>query len=140
MADNIESSENSTASTPIRMSTYEGRPSTPRWSIYQQSPALIKKQLQDQLNEKANQIKMATELSQALAKQQTELEQRIQELDQTQGDEVPQELKDKLVELEKQASVFEANTAKVFLGTKGLASVRNNFHKFYKIYLYLYLY
>ncbi|GBB85553.1 hypothetical protein RclHR1_12040005 [Rhizophagus clarus] len=130
MADSIESSENSIASTPIRMSTYEGQgpdivvssPSTPRRSIYMQTPAAIKKQLQDQLNEKENQIRMTAELGQALVKQQNELEQRIQELDQTQGDEVPQELKDKLAELEKQANALEANTAKVFLGTKGLTS------------------
>jgi hypothetical protein len=133
MADSIESSENSIASTPIRMSTYEGpdivvsSPSTPRRSIYVQTPAVIKKQLQDQLNEKASQIQMTAELGQALVKQQAELEQRIRELDQTQGDEVPQELKDKLAELEKQANALEANTAKVFLGTKGLPSVRNNF-------------
>ena len=131
MTDTIESSENSTASTPLRMSTYEGpgpdivvsSPSTPRRSIYMQSPAAIKKQLQDQLNEKANKIQLTAKLGQALVEQQSELEQRIQELDQTQGDEVPQELKDKLTELEKHVNALEEDTAKVFLGTKGLPSV-----------------
>ncbi|RIA96933.1 meiotic cell cortex C-terminal pleckstrin homology-domain-containing protein [Glomus cerebriforme] len=123
MADTIESNENSTASTPIRMSTHEGlgpdivvsSPSTPRRSIYLQSPAAIKKQLQDQLNEKENQIQMTAELGQTLVKQQTELEQRIKELDQTQGEEVPQELRDKIAELEK---ALEATTPKV----RGLTS------------------
>jgi hypothetical protein len=132
MSDTIESSENSNASTPLRMSTHEGpgpdivvsSPSTPRRSIYQQqSPAAIKKQLQDQLNEKANQIQMTAKLGEALLEQQSELEQRIQELDQTQGDEVPQELKDKLAELEKHVNALEEDTAKAFLGNKSLPSV-----------------
>src|SRR3954447_25583940 len=130
MTDTIESSENSTASTPLRMSTHEGlgpdivvsSPSTPRRSIYLQTPATIKKQLQDQLNEKANQIQMTAKLGQALVEQQSELEQRIRELEQTQGDEVSQELKDKLAELEKQVNALEESTAKVFLG-KGIPSV-----------------
>ena len=84
--------------------------------------ATIKKQLQDQLNEKANQIQLTAKLGQALVEQQSELEQRIRELEQTQGDEVSQELKDKLAELEKQVNALEESTAKVFLG-KGLPSV-----------------
>ncbi|CAI2178463.1 1096_t:CDS:2 [Funneliformis geosporum] len=126
-------SENSSiSSTPLRMSTHEGQgpdivvssPSTRR-SVYlniAQPPEAIKKQLQDRLNEKSQKIQMTAELGQALLKQKSELEQRIQELDQTQGDEVPQEIKDKLTELEKQAKLLETTTAKVFLGSKGLSS------------------
>ena len=136
MADTIESNETSAASTPLsRMSTYEGPGpdivvSTPRRSLYLQSPEVIKKQLQDQLAEKANQIQSTAELGQALVRQQSLLEQRIHELGQTHDDEIPQDLKDRLIELERQASALDANTgklAKLILGPKGLASVRNNF-------------
>ncbi|CAG8613961.1 8022_t:CDS:2, partial [Funneliformis mosseae] len=57
---------------------------------------------------------------QALVKQKSELEQRIRDLDLAQGDEIPQDLKDKLIELEKQAKIIDATSAK--LGYKGLSS------------------
>ncbi|RIB13610.1 hypothetical protein C2G38_2197346 [Gigaspora rosea] len=88
-----------------------------------QSAEALKKHLQEQLNENANKIQMTAELGAALVKQQTELESQIQELDKTQGDEVPQELKNKLVELEKTAKALDANAAKVFLDTKGLGEI-----------------
>ncbi|CAJ0907437.1 6377_t:CDS:10 [Entrophospora sp. SA101] len=79
----------------------------------------LKKQLLEQFNEQADQIQMTAELGAALVKQQAELEQRINELNQTEGDEVPLELKNKLDELEREAKNLDANTAKVFLGAKG---------------------
>lgn len=85
-----------------------------------QSVTLLKKQLLEQFNEQADQIQMTAELGAALVKQQAELEQRINELNQTEGDEVPLELKNKLEELEREAKALDANTAKVFLGAKGL--------------------
>ncbi|CAG8720442.1 9948_t:CDS:2, partial [Dentiscutata erythropus] len=120
MVDNIHNRDydnlgpNIIVSSPSRQHVYIGNI---------QSTAELKKHLQEQINENANKIQMTAELGAALVKQQTELESQIQELDKTQGDEVPQELKNKLVELDKAAKALDANAAKVFLDTKGLAEI-----------------
>ncbi|CAG8459865.1 5490_t:CDS:2 [Racocetra persica] len=117
MVDNIDNRDydnlgpDIVVSSPLRQSVY---------SSNIQSAMALKKQLQEQLNENANKIQMTAELGAALVKQQTELESQIQDLDKTHGDEVPQELKNKLIDLEKTARALDANAAKVFLGTKGL--------------------
>ncbi|CAG8527607.1 9436_t:CDS:2 [Diversispora eburnea] len=62
---------------------------------------------------------VTAELGKTLVKQQQELEKQIQEIDKTEGDEVPQDLKDKLTSLEQEVNSLKANTAKVFFGNKG---------------------
>ncbi|CAG8448840.1 12196_t:CDS:2, partial [Cetraspora pellucida] len=120
MVDNIDNRDydnlgpDIVVSSPLRQSVYTGNI---------QSAMALKKQLQEQLNENANKIQMTAELGAALVKQQTELESQIQELNKTHGDEVPQELQNKLVDLEKAARTLDANAAKVFLGTKGLTEI-----------------
>ncbi|CAG8580180.1 11073_t:CDS:2, partial [Racocetra fulgida] len=120
MVDNIDNRDydnlgpDIVVSSPLRQSVYINNI---------QSAMALKKQLQEQLNENANKIQMTAELGAALVKQQTELESQIQDLDKTHGDEVPQELKNKLIDLEKTARTLDANAAKVFLGTKGLTEI-----------------
>ncbi|RHZ90036.1 hypothetical protein Glove_9g155 [Diversispora epigaea] len=95
-------------------------PSTTRRSVYlSNSPISIKKQLQDQIKEQANLIQVTAELGKTLVKQQEELEKQIQEIDKTEGDEIPQNLKDKLTSLEQEVNSLKASTAKVFFGNKG---------------------
>ncbi|CAG8659120.1 8951_t:CDS:1, partial [Scutellospora calospora] len=128
MADNIDNNDNnlSSATPRARLTNSEGRgsdpeitvssPPTPRRSLYisnAQSMAALKKQLQDQLTENNS-------LSNALQKQQSELEKQIKELDKSDSNEVPQELKNKLADLEKEARAIDANTEKV-LGSKNLS-------------------
>ncbi|RIB29118.1 meiotic cell cortex C-terminal pleckstrin homology-domain-containing protein [Gigaspora rosea] len=80
---------------------------------YTRSVSVLKRQLQNQLNENANQIWMITDLSNAFLKQQLELEDRIRELNLTEGDEISQELKDKLTEYEKGSRALNENVARV---------------------------
>ncbi|CAG8510720.1 23217_t:CDS:2 [Cetraspora pellucida] len=120
--DNIDNNENLASVTPRPRLNTEGRGSdtTSRRSFYlsnqAQSPAVLKKQLQDQLNENAD-------LAAALVKQQSELQDQIKALDSTEGNEVPQELKNKLADLEKEAGAIHESSAKVLLGSKSLQDV-----------------
>ncbi|CAG8463302.1 4749_t:CDS:2 [Cetraspora pellucida] len=75
--------------------------------------SVLKKQLHSQLNENANQIQLIADLNTAFVKQQSELLSRIQELDLTQGDEISQELKDKLTEFEKGSKALNETIVKV---------------------------
>ncbi|CAG8491748.1 32759_t:CDS:2, partial [Racocetra persica] len=122
MADSIDNNENQASVTPRPRLNTEGRGSdtTSRRSFYSNnaSTAALKKQLQDQLNENATQMQATTDLAAALAKQQSELENQIKALDKTEGNEVPQELKNKLADLEKEAGAIYESSAKVFLGSK----------------------
>ncbi|CAG8621192.1 15966_t:CDS:2, partial [Racocetra fulgida] len=128
MADSIDNNENQASVTPRPRLNTEGRGSdtTSRRSFYSnsaQSTAALKKQLQDQLNENATQMQATTDLAAALAKQQSELENQIKALDKTEGNEVPQELKNKLADLEKEAGAIYESSAKVFLGSKSQPDV-----------------
>ncbi|KAF0455827.1 anucleate primary sterigmata protein a [Gigaspora margarita] len=80
---------------------------------YTRSVSVLKRQLQNQLNENANQIWMISDLSNAFIKQQSELEDRIRELNLTEGDEISQEFKDKLTEYEKGSRALNENVARV---------------------------
>ncbi|CAG8579426.1 12923_t:CDS:2, partial [Racocetra persica] len=73
----------------------------------------LKKQLLYQLNESANQIQMISDLNTAFVKQQSELLSKIGELDLTKGDEISQELKDKLSEFEKGSNALNETIIKV---------------------------
>ncbi|CAG8538048.1 5747_t:CDS:2 [Racocetra fulgida] len=80
----------------------------------------LKKQLLYQLNENANQIQMISDLNTAFVKQQSELLSRIRELDLIEGDEISQELNDKLTEFEKGSKALNetiVNVLKEFLMT-----------------------
>ncbi|CAG8835006.1 703_t:CDS:2, partial [Gigaspora margarita] len=80
---------------------------------YTRSVSVLKRQLQNQLNENANQIWMISDLSNAFIKQNSELEDRIRELNLTEGDEISQEFKDKLTEYEKGSRALNENVARV---------------------------
>ncbi|CAG8549371.1 9314_t:CDS:2, partial [Acaulospora colombiana] len=129
--DSVETSDNSNSATPnLKVNSSDGlgpdivvsSPVTqsPRRTIYI-SAALIKKQLQDQLNENVLQIEKTANLGNALVRQKNELEERIKELDKTEDDEVPQDLKDRIAALEQDAKALNANTAEILVGSKGLA-------------------
>ncbi|CAG8451858.1 10255_t:CDS:2 [Acaulospora morrowiae] len=127
--DNVESSDNSSPATPTsRVNDSDGiKPDivvsspvthSPRRTIYG-STALIKKQLQDQLNETALQLEKTANLGSALLKRKTEMEERMKELDKTEDDEVPQDLRDRIAALEQEAKALDTNTADAFIGAKG---------------------
>lgn len=120
--------QNLTGANPrIRVSNNDGTVSpSQRRSLYlanNQSPIELKKKLQDQLSEKSNQIRLTAEYGAALVQQQEQIEQRIRELEETQGDVIPPELQNKLAQLEKEAMSLEADTRKVFMGVAAVSSV-----------------
>ncbi|CAG8767088.1 23483_t:CDS:2, partial [Dentiscutata erythropus] len=92
---------------------------------YTKSVTVLKRQLQSQLNEKSSQLWMITDLSTAFLKQQTELENRLQELYLTEGDEISQELKDKITEHEKGSRALNENVVKVLKEFLMASSVRD---------------
>ncbi|CAG8542494.1 1435_t:CDS:2 [Acaulospora morrowiae] len=86
------------------------------------SVALIKEQLESRLNKNANQIQIAAKSNTALVKQQIKLEERIQELDRTEGDKVSQALKDRLVAFEQEMKALDVE---IFQGTRVLLKGTN---------------
>ncbi|CAG8525212.1 18540_t:CDS:2 [Dentiscutata erythropus] len=154
MADNIDNNDYLSVTPSLRVNNSEGRgsdaditvptppissppissPPTPRRSLYIsnlsnaqniQSSAALKKQLQDQLKEYSDQLKLTDELSAALKKQQLEIDNQIKALDKTEGDEVPQEIRSKLADLEKELTDINTKSTKVLLRSNISAAVKS---------------
>ncbi|CAG8450933.1 4551_t:CDS:2, partial [Cetraspora pellucida] len=121
MANNLESGDNLVSATlRTRLNNFEIYISDPirRLPLYVNNAqsTTLKKKLQDQLNENTTQIQLTADLSTALAKRRLELERQIKELDKIEYNDVPQELRNKLTDLEKEDRFKYENSAKVALG------------------------
>ncbi|KAG9302296.1 hypothetical protein G9A89_008787 [Geosiphon pyriformis] len=115
----------------IRVSSNNDGTSSPsnRRSLYMannQSPVELKKKLQDQLLEKSNQIRVTAEFGQQLVQQKEQIEQRIRELEETQGDVISPELQNKLAQLEKEAMSLDAETRNVFMSASSQGTITNS--------------
>ncbi|CAG8712104.1 25116_t:CDS:2 [Cetraspora pellucida] len=121
MANNLESGDNLVSATlRTRLNNFEIYISDPirhlPLYINNAQSTTLKKKLQDQLNENTTQIQLTADLSTALAKRRLELERQIKELDKIEYNDVPQELRNKLTDLEKEDRFIYQNSAKVALG------------------------
>ncbi|CAG8520711.1 5890_t:CDS:2 [Ambispora leptoticha] len=127
---NISSSNIDISPTPrIRVSNDGTISPSNRRSLYlanNQSPAELKRKLQEQLSDRTNQIQATAEYGQALVQQKELIEQRIRELDEAQGDVISPELQNKLAQLEKEAMSLDADTRNVFLNAASASSATNN--------------
>lgn len=121
MEDPFVSSPHGLANTrePHRYSSFD----TQLFSLNASSPSQLKRALEAHLAETERRLQDASKLGTALVNQQKELTEKLQELDQQQDEgEITPELRQKLVELEKEYNEIGRESARAFLAPKRVAS------------------